>query len=152
MRLGPVSLLERKVIGAVDGRPPLLVRYVLFRCASLGVYVHQLCRSDYDRALHDHPWPFVSIVLGTGYHEEHDQTIDGGTVLVWHPPGSVLLRPAEWRHRVVIGDRPAWTLVLVGRRQRRWGFWLPTGWCWWRTHNTALNLCEDQVLWPGGSD
>lgn len=147
--LGSVQLFRRILIG---GEPPLLVRYALVRTRSFGVYLHKLCRSDYDRALHDHPWSFVSIVLRAGYTEEHDQTIDGAKVRVFHPPGSILLRPAEWRHRVIIGERPAWTLVLVGRRVRAWGFFLPSGWCWWRRHNHELNICEDEILHRGGRD
>lgn len=151
MKIGPLSLLERKTIG--DPANPLLVRYVVFRLPWLGVYLHQFHRSDYDRALHDHPWPFISIMLRGGYWEVHDQTPDGGQVREWRAPGTVLLRPAEWRHRVALdpGLRP-WTLVIIGQRQRRWGFFLPTGWCWWRKHNPDAAICEDDVLWHGGSD
>jgi hypothetical protein len=149
MTFGNSSFFERKVIG--DPKAPLLVRYIIFRLPGLGVYLHKLCRSDYDRALHDHPWPFVSIVLRGGYTEVHDQTIDGSVTSRWYPAGSVLVRAAEWRHRFIL-EKPAWTLVIVGRRQRRWGFFLPTGWCWWRKHNTDKGICEDQVIWTGGSD
>jgi hypothetical protein len=131
---------------------PLMIRYILFRLPAFGVYLHKFCRSDYERALHDHPWPFVSIVLTTGYIEIHDQTTDGKQTSVFHKPGAVLIRPAEWRHRVVIEDRPAWTLIIVGRRQRSWGFFLPDGWCWWRKHNPIKGICDDEVLWKEASD
>lgn len=151
MKLGRLTLFERKVIG--DGPVPLLVRHIVFRLPSLGVYIHKLCRSDHDRALHDHPWPFVSVILRTGYFEVHDQTIDGKQVTIDHQPGALLLRPAEWRHRVIIKDgKPAWTLVIVGRRLRKWGFFTPTGWCWWRKYNYATAICEDEILWEDGSD
>lgn len=152
MKLGPITFLERRPIGLVE--EPLLIRYILFRLPAFGIYVHHLLRSDFDRALHDHPWPFVSIMLRGGYTEIHDQTLDGKPVEVQCPPGTVLLRPAEWRHRIVMPRRgaTAWTLVLVGRRQRRWGFWLKDGWCWWRQHNPLMNICEDVILWTGGSD
>lgn len=150
MKIGGLVLFEKKVIG--EGNPPLLVRWIIFRLPMLGVYLHQLCRSDYDRALHDHPWPFVAIMLRRGYTEMHDQTVDGSIVSEFRKPGTVLLRPAEWRHRVVIGDKPAWSLVIVGRHVRRWGFFLPTGWCWWRKHNYRDAVCENEVIWEGGSD
>jgi hypothetical protein len=149
MTIGRLTIFKKSIIG--EGTP-LLIRYVLFRLPAFGVYLHKLCRSDYDRALHDHPWPFVSIVLRRGYTEVHDQTVDGTKVHVFHKPGSVLLRPAEWRHRVIVGARPAWTLVLVGRRQRRWGFWLPDGWCWWRRHNSFSGTCEDGIVHRSGED
>jgi len=130
-----------------------MIRYVLFRCAAFGVYLHHFMRSDYDRALHDHPWPFVALILKGGYIEEHDQTITGLKRAYPRQPGEVLLRPAEWRHRIVLPDgRTSWSLVIVGRRQRRWGFFLPDGWCWWRKHNPKLNICEDEPIWLGGED
>lgn len=145
-----MKVFNKTVIGPESN--PLLVRYILFRCEAFGVYLHKLCRSDYDRALHDHPWPFISVVLCGGYDEVHDQTTDGSTVTVWHKAGSVLVRAAEWRHRFVLHRAPVWTLVIVGRRQRRWGFWLPGGWCWWRQHDTEKGICEDVVLHRSGSD
>jgi hypothetical protein len=147
------NFFERRVIGGEAD--PLLVRYIVFRMLRCGIYVHKLCRSDYDRALHDHPWPFISIILKGSYTEVHDQTINGQMVYQHHSRGAILVRPAEWRHRFVLrSDRtsPTWTLVIVGRRQRPWGFFLPTGWCWWRKHNNALNICEDEVIHHGGRD
>jgi len=142
---------EKNVIG--NAKDPLLIRWILFRRESFGVYLHKFCRSDYDKALHDHPWPFVSVILRNGYYEYHDQTTDGTTECFWRRPGSVLLRPAEWRHRVELRDgKPSWSLILVGRRARKWGFFLPEGWCWWRKHNYELGICEDRVIHTGGGD
>jgi hypothetical protein len=144
MRLGRLRLLERRIIG--NPEDPLLIRYILFRSVRFGVYVHQLCRSDHERALHDHPWSFISIVLRRGYIEVHDQTTTGQPIHVYHRPGRILLRPAEWRHRVCIDGRPAWTLILVGPHVREWGFFTPTGWCWWRRYNDRLGICEDSPI------
>jgi hypothetical protein len=33
------------------------------------IMLHYFHRSDYDGALHDHPWPFVSFILWPGYFE-----------------------------------------------------------------------------------
>lgn len=151
MQFGSFEILGRKFIGPREH--PLLIRYIFFRFKAFGVYLHHLKRSDFDRALHDHPWPFVSIMLKNGYVEEHDQTVDGTKVQVRHVAGNVILRPAEWRHRVIVDEgHTAWTLVLVGRRARKWGFHLPDGWCWWRKHNPMLNICEDNILDESGSD
>ncbi len=159
MKLGPLTLFERKDIGVdVDtGDPlsdpvgPLLIRWILVRVPLFGIYLHKLCRSDYDRALHDHPWPFVSIVLWGGYWEVHDQSTQDRPVWLWRGAGSVAYRPADWRHRIVL-NCPAWTLILVGRRCRPWGFWLPEGWCWWRHHNAGKNICEDHIVNTHGRD
>ena len=150
-KLGKWKCFRKTVIAAQDPRGPLLIRYILFRCEAWGLYLHHLLRSDDDRALHDHPWPFVSIVLRGGYFEIHDQTVSGRKIEAWRKPGSVLLRPAEWRHRVVLRE-PAWTLVIVGRRCRRWGFFAHRGWFWWRNYNPELGICEERVLFTDGED
>jgi hypothetical protein len=138
-----VTLFEERLIG--PERDPFMYRYILFRLPFLGVYLHHLMRSDYDRALHDHPWPFMTILL-TGSYTEH--TPQDTNV---YRAGAILFRPALWLHRLSM-ERPMWTLVFVGRRVRRWGFMLPTGWCWWRKHNPELGICEEEILWTEGSD
>jgi hypothetical protein len=144
-----MKLFRRSVIGQAEN--PLLIRYVLFRIAPFGLYLHHLLRSDHERALHDHPWPFVSLVLRGGYTEVHDQTLSGHQIETWRKPGSVLVRPAEWRHRFVL-RKPAWTLVIVGRRARRWGFFTREGWCWWRKYDPDLAICSDSILFREGED
>jgi hypothetical protein len=149
MRVFGIRLFERKVIGPFDN--PLLIRYILFRVPKFGVYVHHLLRSDYDRSLHDHPFAFLSILVKGQYTEHHNQTIDGKEIAALRPRWSVMLRPAEWRHRLELSE-PAWSLVFVGPRVRRWGFFLPTGWCHWRRHNPQSNICEEFIVDHSGSD
>jgi len=154
MKLGPIEIFEKKLVGTeFDGTSPLLIRYKLFAIGPAGVYLHKFLRSDYDRALHDHPWAFITLILTPGYHEVHDNNPNREEVTQWNGPGRILYRPAKWRHRVVIKDgQPTWTLVLVGPRQRKWGFWLDDGWCWWKKHNPLKNICEDFEFWKEGSD
>lgn len=89
------------------------------------VYLHQFLRDDDDRALHDHPWPSLGIILAGGYRE----ILPGGEEL--RRVGDVVPRAPEHRHRVVLHrdahgtPTPAWTLFLVGERVRDWGFWCP---------------------------
>jgi hypothetical protein len=117
------SRFPRRVIGSEQGlqKAPLLFRYFLIRSKYFGVYLHRLCRSDEDRALHDHPWTFISIILTAGYIEH---TPDGPKP---HRPGAILYRPAEWQHRLEL-SKPAWTLVFRFQKTREWGFWCPQGW------------------------
>lgn len=57
------------VIG--DPNDPYLIRWWLRRDRAEGsIYLHQIRRSDDDRALHDHPWPSTSIIL-----LEHGETV-----------------------------------------------------------------------------
>lgn len=56
------------VIG--DASNPYLYRWHLLpKNRWLNVYLHRFLRDDDDRALHDHPWPFVSVVLNGTYRE-----------------------------------------------------------------------------------
>lgn len=107
-----------------------------------GVRLHNILVGDDDRALHDHPFSFVTIILRGGYWEH---LVDGSRT--WHGPGSILFRQAEVFHRIELGrdyiasvdfafddiafiegDRPAWTLVFRGPYRRQWGFLTKDGW------------------------
>ena len=124
-------------------RLPYLTRWTLLGRRNEGtgraVFLHRFRRSDADE-LHDHPWPFVSIILAGGYHEVTPAPGwaggSGPTRRRWYGPGSVLRRPARWIHRVEIPDgAEAWTLILRGRKERSWGFWWPSvGFVPWRVH------------------
>jgi len=111
-------------IGGADD-PYLRRWFITPRGDGPAVYLHQFLRDDDDRALHDHPWPSIGIILEGGYIE---LTPDAE---VRRSVGDVVYREPEARHRVVlhrdcIGQpKPAWTLFLVGRRVREWGFWCP---------------------------
>lgn len=120
-----------QVIGGVE-HPYLRRWYLIPRNPVLNVYLHQFLRSDDDRALHDHPWWFVSLILKGGYTEVTEQ----GTKR--RRAGSIAFRRAAWRHRVALErqpikawegfeipgrELPCWTLIVTGRRVREWGFW-----------------------------
>ena len=47
-----------------------LVRYHLFRCRWLNIYLHNFFLSDEEEP-HDHPWNSISILLRGGYIEHH---------------------------------------------------------------------------------
>lgn len=154
MKLGPLEIFVKKVIGIEDeGGKPLLIRWKIIAIGVAGLYLHKFMRSDYDRALHDHPWGFITLILGPGYIEVHDQTPNRIKAVEWRGPGTILYRPPKWRHRVCLdNDRPTWSLVLVGPRVRKWGFWIDGDWCWWKKHNPYKNICEDHEVWNGGSE
>lgn len=140
-----IRLLSRKVIGPAD--TPYMIRWTIISTPWFRIYLHKFVRSDYARALHDHPWSFASIILRRGYDEV--TVVDTRS----YHAGNILFRPAEWRHRVVLrDDKPAWTIVFCGPRTRRWGFWPNGSWCWWRKFNPNLAICEDGILFTDGED
>lgn len=138
-------------IGSPDS-PYLLRWYVLPRNPLLNVYVHQFCRSDDDRALHDHPWWWLSLILKGGYWEHREGKFQHGSS--WPAPprfrqrGSVAIARADTAHRAELdttdaGDEmPAWTLFVTGPKIREWGFKCPAGWKHWKQF-TADNGCGE---------
>jgi hypothetical protein len=102
------------------------------------IYLHFFHRSDSDRALHDHPWPFTSLVLWPGYFEWTDEPTRRICSIAiqrptWYGPLSILRRRATWRHRVqLLPGRNCWTLVWVGKKERSWGFHCERRWVPWR--------------------
>lgn len=82
------------------------------------ILVHHFVRSDADRELHDHPWPFFSLILRHGYIEETEAG------LTYIRPWRIIYRPANWRHRVHVqpGKTP-WTIIFTGHKERTWFFW-----------------------------
>lgn len=110
-------------IGGVEA-PYMLRWYIIPRNPLLNVYLHKFMRDDDDRALHDHPWWFVSLMIRGRYVE-------------WTPlpkvrrAPSIAFRRATTRHRVTLPAGPCWTLVITGRKAREWGFWCPKGFVPW---------------------
>ncbi len=78
--------------------------------------------------LHDHEFPFISIILTGGYFEV---TTAGR---FWRGPGSILFRGTgeKYRHRIELDPKagPVYTLVFFGPRRTdmEWGFYPKTGW------------------------
>lgn len=112
-----------------------------WRCPLFGIYLHRMSAPDPGIDLHDHPWPFVSLILRGGYTEERAESRDAPKWAAWAAawPGTCR-RGVEftWRagtvHRVRVDEchriislcrTPTWTLVLTGRRFRQWGFYEP---------------------------
>lgn len=117
---------------------PYLRRWWLIpRNRFLNVYLHCFHRSDDDRALHDHPWWSLSLLLCGRYFE---QTISAGGInhRREYRMGAWRRRGARFAHRVEIkpGER-CWTLFITGPVIREWGFHCPTG---WRSHRDFASL------------
>lgn len=137
----------RKADVAIGGseNPYMLRWYILPRNRWLNVYLHKFCRDDDDRAMHDHPWWFVSLMLAGRYIEHSFGSVRGVdfTHTQTRAIGSIAFRPATHRHRVELLKRPdgsavpCWTLVITGPRVREWGFWCPKGFVHWRDFTTG---------------
>lgn len=108
-----------------------LHRYYLFlkdrKWFPFNVTLHKIVKSD-DPIFHDHPWPFMTIVLKGGYWEHTPIFDNDGTKLAefqtWRGPGSIIMRKANEFHWLELDDNagPASTLFFMGPQQRDWGF------------------------------
>ena len=121
------------LIIAPAGEPYLYRKHVLPRNKFMNIYFHKIVKSDDDRALHDHPWWNLSIILKGGYIEVMQ---DGARRI--RGPGSVLFRLAKTAHRLeVVEGVDCYTLFLTGPKVRSWGFHCPKGWVYWRDFTTS---------------
>ena len=101
------------------------------------VYLHKFLRSDDDRALHDHPFDNVSILLRGSYLEHTPE----GTFRRSAP--AFVRRTAEQSHRIeLIDGKHVWTLFVTGRKVREWGFHCEKSWRHWREF-MAKNGCGE---------
>lgn len=122
-----------------------------------GVLLHRIDGPDPGMDLHDHPWPFVTIVLRGGYTEEAADArhaceraaqaelveratcgrlggVARGERRVWGR-WSVHMMPLVMAHRIVAAEPGTVTLVLRRPKVRTWGFFLPTGWVPWEDYD-----------------
>ena len=110
-------------------------RYWLLRTPWFSMRVHNICRADRDRHLHDHPWAFVSVILAGGYLEARPKTTTPAFSLVGretvisssHYAGDIVFRRAADRHKIVDVLANTWTLVFLGPVTKPWGFYTPDG-------------------------
>jgi len=93
---------------------------------SWNLYLHRYDGSDDDRALHDHPWKSVSILLWGNLLEE---TASGKKRIL---PFLPKYRSAEYAHTIHLKSKCAYTLFLTFRKEREWGFHCPKGWVHWK--------------------
>jgi hypothetical protein len=100
--------------------------WVLPRNRYFNVYLHKFTGNDEDRALHDHPWWSLSILL-KGELKEH--SFNGVRLIARFLP---LIRSAKFAHRLELIKGPAWTLFVTGPVVRDWGFHCQKGWVFWK--------------------
>ena len=101
--------------------------WVMPRNAFCNVYLHEIRKSDDDRAMHDHPWDNSSYLL-IGRYVEH---MPDGTAL--REAGDFIERAAMALHRLeVLPGETAVSLFCTGPKIREWGFQCPNGWIPWQ--------------------
>jgi len=107
-----------------------LERYYLFlkerERFPFNVFLHKFLKGDPDD-VHDHPWPYATLILKGGYYEwipEFNSTgIKIGEARHWRGPGHFRTCSASSYHRIELDPGvTAWTLFMPGPHTREWGF------------------------------
>ena len=132
---------KRIVMDRVENEP-YLERYYLFlrdrEQFPFNVFLHKFLKSDPDD-VHDHPWPYATVILKGGYWEwiPHFDTVGRktGEYQVWRGPGHFRISKANSFHRIELDpDITAWTLFMPGPKQRDWGFLVKNKWVQWEQY------------------
>ena len=87
--------------------------YLIFRHRPkwfpFNILIHEMLDDDHGEGVHNHPFPFMTIILRDGYFE----TLKSGRY--WRPAGYVGFRSANTHHRIDIkpGTKPL-TIFIAG--------------------------------------
>lgn len=139
-----LNLLERlgrkRIVMDRVNNEPYLERYYLFlkdrKTFPFNVFLHKFLKGDPDD-VHNHPWPYATLILKGGYYEWLPQFDYSGNkiaeICVWRGPGHFRVCGANSYHRIELDPNvTAWTLFMPGPQKREWGFlvknkWIPNG-------------------------
>lgn len=127
---------RHRVILDRQSKEPLLERYYVFlkdrTWFPFNIFVHKFCKSDPDD-VHDHPWPYATLILKGGYYEWIPEFDAAGKMLGekrhWRRPGHFRVCGADSFHRIELDPCvTAWTLFMPGPQKREWGFLVENQW------------------------
>lgn len=102
---------------------PILYRRELLATRPLKAMVHRFVANARDHDCHDHPRPFVTLILRGGY----DDVQPDGEVERLRAP-AIRYRAAEHAHITQVHADGALTFVVMGPVRRKWGFWRDGRW------------------------
>jgi hypothetical protein len=115
---------------------PYLERYYLFlkdrKKFPFNIFLHKFLKGDPDD-VHDHPWPYATLILKGGYYEWIPQFNSvgqkTGEIRYWRGPGHFRICKPTSYHRIELAEGvTAWTLFLPGPQTREWGFLVKNKW------------------------
>jgi hypothetical protein len=135
-----LKLLERldrkRIIYDRVNNEPYLERYYLFlkerNRFPFNVFLHKFLKGDPDD-VHDHPWPYATLILKGGYYEWIPEFDKDGKVLreiqKWRGPGHFRICSSNSYHRIELKPGiTAWTLFMPGQQKQEWGFLVNNKW------------------------
>ena len=132
-----LELIGRKrIVMDRQDNEPYLERYYLFlkdrKSFPFNIFLHKFLKGDPDD-VHDHPWPYATLILKGGYYEWvpefNSEGHKTGEFRHWRGPGHFRICGANSYHRVELKEGvTAWTLFMPGPHKREWGFLTKSGW------------------------
>ena len=133
---------RKRIVMDRQNNEPYLERYYVFlkdrHKFPFNIFLHHFLKGDPDD-VHDHPWPYATIILKGGYYEWTPQFgADGkkiGEIARWCGPGSFRMAKANSYHRIELDPSvECWTLFMPGPKQRDWGFMVKNKWVQWEQY------------------
>jgi hypothetical protein len=132
-----LELCDRKrIVMDRANNEPYLERYYLFlkdrKRFPFNVFLHKFLKSDPDD-VHDHPWPYTTLILKGGYYEWIPRFNSRGEKVGekrrWRGPGHFRVCRATSYHRIELCKGvDCWTLFMPGPQTREWGFLVDNKW------------------------
>ena len=144
------KLNRKRIIMDRVSDQPYLERYYVFlkerKHFPFNIFLHKFLKSDPDD-VHDHPWPYATLILKGGYYEWtpnfNSSGIKIGETRHWRGPGHFRICRSTSYHRIELAeDVECWTLFMPGPQKREWGFlynnkWIPhNDYLEYRKHNS----------------
>jgi hypothetical protein len=130
------KLGRKRIIMDRINNKPYLERYYLFlkerKKFPFNIFLHKFLKGDPDD-VHDHPWPYATLILKGGYYEWIPQFRQDGTksceVRYWRGPGHFRICSPNSYHRIELKEGvTCWTLFMPGPHRRDWGFLVKDQW------------------------
>ncbi len=127
---------RKRIVLDRQSNEPYLERYYIFlrdrKWFPCNVFLHRFLKSDPDD-VHDHPWPYATLILKGGYYEWIPQFNSLGEkigeIRHWRAPGHFRTCSANSYHRIELDPNvECWTLFMPGPQRREWGFLVNNKW------------------------
>jgi hypothetical protein len=126
---------HRIILDRQSAEPYLERHYIFLRDRTwfpFNVFLHKFLKSDPDD-VHDHPWPYATLILKGGYWEWIPQFNSKGEkvgeISYWRKPGHFRTCSANSFHRIELDPNvECWTLFMPGPHRREWGFLVNNKW------------------------
>jgi len=127
---------RKRIVMDRQDNAPYLERYYVFlkdrKHFPFNVFIHKFLKSDPDD-VHDHPWPYATLILKGGYYEWTPVfDVEGKKITEtckWRGPGHFRICSATSYHRIELDPNiTAWTMFMPGPQKREWGFFVKNKW------------------------